>query len=58
MVLYNSRNISYTHTKTRHVVDTFYKQIPDFYLSKLWQLLKIDYLLFSYPLPTILEDVN
>ena len=57
IVQFPKRNNSYTHTKTRHVVDSFYKQIPDFYLSKLWQLLKIDYLLFSYPLPTILEHV-
>lgn len=57
IVQFPKRNISYKHNKTLNAVYSFYKQIPDFYLRKLWQLFKIDYLLFSYPLPTILEHV-
>lgn len=47
------RNASYSNTKSSDIVLDYYKQIPDFYLQKLYQLFKVDFLLFSYSLPDI-----
>lgn len=58
IVKFPQREAAYKNTKSSDIVQQYYKQLPERYLRKLWKLLKIDFILFSYPLPELLSELS
>jgi len=55
IVKFPQRKTFYKKTKSFDISEQYFNEVPKYYLCKLWQHLKGDYLLFSYPLPNNLS---
>jgi hypothetical protein len=56
IVKFPQRKTFYKKSKSSDISEQYFNEVPKYYLRKLWQHLKGDYLLFSYPVPNNLSD--
>ncbi|XP_063420151.1 carbohydrate sulfotransferase 11-like [Mytilus trossulus] len=56
--VFPDRSVSYKNTESSKITQTFYNQLPEMYLKRLWHLYKIDFQMFSYQMPDFVSDID